>query len=112
MSTPANQPSPSAQKRTVIILGGKGGLESKYREAVETYGYELRHYETRVPAKRAPSQHVAMVIVMVSMISHPLMAHAREIAGKHAEIVYLKSPSVSAVRQTVSRTHPGDGPGV
>ena len=104
-----NQPGNSAsraQRETIIILGGKGGLQARYRQAVEDCGYELRHYETRVPPKHGPAQFkVAMVIVMVTMISHPLMAQARALAGSSAAIVYLKSPSLSAVRDTISR-HP------
>lgn len=99
----ANQDTQSEGRDTVIILGGKGGLESRYREAVEQCGFDFCYYETRVPAKHVPSRtKIAMVIVMVTMISHPLMVQARALAGHGARIVYLKSPSISAVRQTVS----------
>jgi hypothetical protein len=88
---------------TVVIIGGKGGLEARYREAVERSGYNFRYYEERVPTKLAPATaRIALVIVMVTMVSHPLMTRARELAGNHARIVYLKSPSISAVRQTVA----------
>jgi len=87
---------------TVVIIGGKGGLEARYRDAVEQSGYNFRYYEERVPSKLAPgAARIALVIVMVTMVSHPLMTRARELAGDHARIVYLKSPSISAVRQTV-----------
>lgn len=95
---------------TVVIIGGKGGLEARYREAVEASGYHLRYYEGRVPNKlQASAAKIALVIVIVTMVSHPLMSQARELAGGHTPIVYLKSPSSSAVRQAVAAppVHPG-----
>jgi hypothetical protein len=92
------------QRDTVIILGGKGGLEARYREITQAYGYELKHYEQRLPAKTRPaSQRIALVLVMVSMVSHPLMAHARGMHDDGASIVYLRSPSLSAVRDALDR---------
>jgi len=86
----------------VVILGGKGGLEARYRQTIESYGYDLWYFEQRVPQRHVPSlSKIAMVIVMVTMISHPLMVQARLLAAQGARIVYLKSPSISAVRQTV-----------
>ena len=88
---------------TVVIIGGKSGLEARYREAVEASGYALRYYEARVPNKLLPAaSKIALVIVIVTMVSHPLMTRARELAGDHTRIVYLKSASSSAVRQTVA----------
>jgi hypothetical protein len=87
----------------VVILGGKGGLEARYRETIESYGYDLWYFERRVPSGHVPSlSKIAMVIVMVTMISHPLLVQARALAANGARIVYLKSPSISAVRQTVA----------
>lgn len=96
-------PSRFHERDTVVIIGGKGGLEARYREAVESSGYALRFYEARVPNKLPPAaSKLALVIVIVTMVSHPLVARARELAGDHTRIVYLKSPSCSAVRQTVA----------
>jgi hypothetical protein len=90
------------ERDAVVIVGGKGGLEARYRETIEGYGYALWYFETRVPPRHVPSlSKIAMVIVMVTMISHPLMVQARALAAQGARIVYLKSPSISAVRQTV-----------
>jgi hypothetical protein len=92
------------QRDTVIILGGKGGLEARYREITQAYGYELKHYEQRLPAKARPaSQRIALVLVMVSMVSHPLMARARGLHDDGASVVYLRSPSLSAVRDAMDR---------
>lgn len=92
------------QKSTVVLLGGKGGLEHHYREAVEKQGYELRYFETRMPSKqRRALGKVAMVVVMVNMMSHALLDQAREVAQQGASVVYLKSASASALREAVSR---------
>jgi hypothetical protein len=87
---------------TVIIVGGRGGLQARYRDAVERIGYQCRCYEDRVSAKCPPStSKIALVIVLVTMVSHPLLMQARALAGAQERIVYLRSPSVSSVRQTV-----------
>lgn len=88
---------------TVIILGGKGGAEPRYRAVAAEHGYELEHYEQRVPPKtRTNKARVAFVIVMVSMISHPLMEHAKRLAGDGTSVVYLRSASLSAIREALS----------
>lgn len=79
-----------------------GGLEARYRAAVEDAGYTLRYFEARVPASSAASpDRVAAVIVVVTMVSHPLMTHARKLAGEQTPIIYLKKHSVSALRQAL-----------
>ncbi|HMA92717.1 MAG TPA: DUF2325 domain-containing protein [Polyangiaceae bacterium] len=99
MTQHANQ---TQVRDTVVIIGGNGGLLARYRQAVEKNGYECRCYEDRVPTKRGPSPgKIALVIVMVTMVSHSLLAHARELAGDQARIVYLRSPSISSVRLTI-----------
>jgi hypothetical protein len=87
---------------TVLVVGGNGGLASHYRAVVEERGFALRHYETKVPAgSRRSFGKVALVVIMVTMISHSLRDQARDMAGG-APIVYLRSPSVSALRAAVS----------
>jgi hypothetical protein len=90
------------ERDTVIIVGGRGGLIARYRDAVEKFGYQCRCYEERMAPKRPPpAKKIALVIVIVTMVSHSLLAQARAIADGHERIVYLKSPSVSSIRQTV-----------
>lgn len=92
-----------ANSKTVLVLGGKGGLSQHYREAAEHEGYELLHFENRVPPKtRHGIGKAALVVVMVSMISHSLAERVRELAPAGAEVVYLRSPSVSAFRNAIS----------
>jgi Uncharacterized protein conserved in bacteria (DUF2325) len=92
-----------ASAKTVLVVGGKGGLVQHYRDAVAKEGYELLHFEKKVPPK---SRHgigkATLVVVMVSMISHALTQQVRELAPEGAQVVYLKSPSVSALRAAIS----------
>lgn len=91
------------ERKTVIIVGGKGGLSARYREEIEKSGLECQYYEDRVPANYCPARHrILMVIIMVTMVSHPLMAKARALAGNEARVVYLKTPSLSSVRHTLA----------
>ncbi|WP_394842091.1 DUF2325 domain-containing protein [Pendulispora brunnea] len=92
-----------APKGAVIVVGGSGGMSAHYRAIVEERGLELRHFEKRVPngARRALGQ-VAAVIVMVSMVSHALRDQAKALVPDNAPVVYLRSPSVSALRSAVA----------
>lgn len=93
---------PKAGEQTVLVIGGNGGLSSRYREVVEQRGYSLKHFEKRVPpGARHSVGKIALVVVMVTMVSHALREQAQDIAEGGARIVYLKSPSVSALRAAV-----------
>lgn len=97
-------PSKSAEPSTVLLLGGKGGLLRHYRDAVEEQGYKLRYFEKRLPSnQRRTLGKVALVVVMVNMMSHALLNQAREAADEGASVVYLKTASVSALRDALSR---------
>jgi hypothetical protein len=97
---------PAQRRDTVVLFGGKGGLSARYRDAVEQFGYGFRYYEARVPAHAGPlASRIALVIVIASMVSHPLLAHARQVAGDATRIVYLRSASISALRQTMADWH-------
>jgi NAD(P)-dependent dehydrogenase (short-subunit alcohol dehydrogenase family) len=92
-----------ASTKTVLVVGGKGGLSQHYRDAVAEEGYELLHFENKLPAKgRHGLGKAALVVVMVSMISHALAQQVRELTPTGASVVFLKSPSVSALRAAVS----------
>lgn len=97
-------PSNASEPSTVLLLGGKGGLLRHYRDAVEKQGYKLRYFEKRLPSnQRRTLGKVAMVVVMVNMMSHALLNQAREAADDGASVVYLKTASVSALREAVAR---------
>jgi hypothetical protein len=92
-----------ASTKTVLVVGGKGGLSRHYRDAVEEEGYDLVHFENKIPPKaRHGLGKAALVVVMVSMISHALAEQVRELTPAGASVVFLKSPSVSALRAAVS----------
>jgi len=88
---------------SVIVVGGSGGMSERYRAIVEERGLELRHYENRVPnGTRRLLGKVAAVIVMVGMVSHSLRDQAKALVPPDAPVVYLKSASVSALRDAVA----------
>ncbi len=87
----------------VIVVGGSGGMSERYRAVVEERGLELRHFENRVPnGTRRLLGKVAAVIVMVGMVSHSLHDQAKALVPDNAPVVYLKSASVSALRDAVA----------
>ena len=91
-------------KQTVLVIGGHGGMSDRYRDIVEKHGLELRHYEKRVPhGARDGGATVGLVVVMVTMVSHALREQAVNLAGNDASVVYLRSPSVSALRSAVEQ---------
>jgi hypothetical protein len=90
-------------KQTVLLIGGSGGMSERYRDVAARHGWELVHYENRVPAgARRGAARVALVVIMVSMVSHALRDQARALASD-APVVYLPSASVSALRGAVEK---------
>jgi len=87
---------------TVMVIGGSGGMSSRYRDVVEQHGGSLRHYENRVPAgARRDAGKIALVVIMVTMVSHALREQAQSLVSDDAPVVYLRSASVSALRAAV-----------
>lgn len=88
--------------QTVVVIGGSGGMSSRYRDVVEEHGGSLCHYETKVPAgRRRDAGKIALVVIMVTMVSHALRDQAHSLAADDAPVVYLRSASVSALRAAV-----------
>lgn len=78
-------------------------MSDRYRAIVEDRGLELRHFENRVPnGTRRILGRVAAVIVMVGMVSHSLRDQVKGIVPDDAPVVYLRSASVSALRNAVA----------
>src|ERR1700704_4566174 len=103
-----SQPTPPAvDKRaradqTVLVAGGSGGLSARYRDIVEKHGWSLRHYENRLPpGARHGAGKIALVVIMVTMVSHSLRQQVQSLAIEDARVIYLKSASVSALRGAV-----------
>lgn len=90
--------------QTVLVIGGHGGLSSRYREIVEERGWSLRHYEKRLPpGARHGAGKIALIVIMVGMVSHALREQVQSLGIDGAPIVYLRSNSVSALRGAVER---------
>ena len=82
-------------------------MSGRYRAIVEERGLVLRHFENRVPnGTRRTIGRVAAVIVMVSMVSHALRDQAKSLVPDDAPVVYLRSPSLSALRNAVASLEP------
>jgi hypothetical protein len=90
--------------QTVLVIGGSGGMSNRYRDVVEKRGWSLRHYENKVPAGvRKGHGKIALVVIMVSMVSHSLLQQVQSMGLDDAQIVYLRSPSISALRAVVEQ---------
>jgi len=95
-------------KGAVVVVGGSGGLSDRYRQVVEDRGLELRHFEKRVPnGTRRMLGKVAAVFVMVGMVSHSLRDQVKDLVPSEAPVVYLRSASVSALRNAVAALDTG-----
>lgn len=91
--------------RTVMVIGGNGGMSHRYREVVQSRGWTLRHFEKKIPpsVRRSVAAERAIVIVIVTMVSHVLRDQARDLASDGAKLLYLESASVSALRAAVEQ---------
>jgi uncharacterized protein YgbK (DUF1537 family) len=91
-------------KQTVLVVGGNGGLSDRYREVAAEHGWDLVHYEKKVPpGARHGIAHVALVVVMVGMVSHTLRDQVRSLATADAPVVYLRTASMSALRAAMAQ---------
>lgn len=90
--------------QTVLVIGGSGGMSNRYRDVVEKRGWSLRHYENRLPAgARKGNGKIALVVIMVTMVSHSLLQQVQSMGLDDAQIVYLRSASISALRAVVDQ---------
>jgi len=90
--------------QTVLVIGGSGGMSNRYRDIVEEHGCSLRHYENKVPpGARKGVGRVALVVIMVTMVSHSLREQVKGLVIDDAPVVYLRSASVSALRSAVEQ---------
>jgi hypothetical protein len=88
---------------TVLVIGGSGGMSSLYRDVVEKQGWSLRHYENRLPSgARRSAGKIALIVIMVGMVSHALLQQVRSMPTDGAQVVYLRTASVSALRSAVA----------
>jgi hypothetical protein len=91
-------------ENTIVLIGGCGGMSARYREVAQERGLVLHHFEERVPpGSRRTLGKVAVVMVMAGMVSHALRDQVRSLAPEGAQIVYLRTSSISALRTAVER---------
>ncbi|PCC69795.1 hypothetical protein SAMN02745121_04220 [Nannocystis exedens] len=93
-----------ANESTVVVVGGHGGMSSRYREVAQRFGCSLRHFEQRIPpGVRHGAGKIALVVVMVGMVSHALRDQIKELVTDDTKVVYLRTASVSALRAAVEQ---------
>jgi hypothetical protein len=79
-------------------------MASRYRDVVEEHGWSLRHYENRLPpGSRRSAGKIALVIIMVTMVSHSLREQVLSLMLGDAPVIFLRSASVSALRAAVEQ---------
>lgn len=92
------------EDQTVLVIGGSGGLSSRYREIAERKGLSLRHYENKIPpGARHGVGKIALVVIIVTMVSHALRQQVESLSLADAKVVYLKSASISALRAAIEQ---------
>lgn len=102
--TACAKPSVGTFRRQILLVGGIGRMEPEYRQLVEGYGYELMFREKRIP-RGTPPTNLAAVIVVASVVSHPMRETAAKIADiRSVPIAYLRAPSLSAVRSAIEES--------
>jgi hypothetical protein len=82
----------------VMLVGGIGKLERHYREAAEQCGLDLLYCEKKV----VNAQNLKLIMVVASVISHPLRRSAERCArDARCPIIYLRQPSIAMVRRAM-----------
>lgn len=94
----------SSGESTVVVVGGHGGMSSRYKEVAGRFGWSLKHFEQRIPpGVRHGAGKIALVVVMVGMVSHALRDQIKDLVTGDTKVVYVRSASVSALRQAVEQ---------
>ena len=66
--------------------------------------WSLRHYENRVPpGARHSVGRIALIVIMVTMVSHALRDQIKDLVDDQTKVVYLRTASVSALRAAVEQ---------
>lgn len=96
---PRDRPSEAAARRgVVVVVGGIGKNERKYKDVVVEFGCDLVYAEHRLPSIAKADG----VVVFTTVVSHSLKAQAAAFAKRHdVPIRYVAKPSVSSLRVAV-----------
>ena len=55
-------------EQTVVVVGGHGGMSSRYRDVAKKLGWSVKHYEQRLPpGLRHSIGKIGLVVVMVGI---------------------------------------------
>ncbi len=89
-------------EHTVVVVGGHGGMSSRYRDVAKKLGWSVKHYEQRLPpGLRHSIGKIGLVVVMVGMVSHALRDQVKELVADDSRVVYVRTASVSALRTAI-----------
>jgi hypothetical protein len=103
-SSPASAPPKASpdDPKTILVVGGIGRMEPRYREALAAKGYDLLYYEKRLNAGNTLAAALAAVLVITTVISHPLKDQAQKLAQSNdIPLLYVREPSVSSIRRAI-----------
>lgn len=93
-----------SSESTVVVVGGHGGMSSRYKEVAKRFGWSLKHFEQKIPpGLRHGTGKIALVVVMVGMVSHALRDQIKDLIDDQTKVVYLRTASVSALRAAVEQ---------
>ncbi|MBK7830105.1 DUF2325 domain-containing protein [Nannocystis sp.] len=89
-------------EHTVVVVGGHGGMSSRYRDVAKKLGWSVKHYEQRIPpGLRHSIGKIGLVVVMVGMVSHALRDQVKELVADESRVKYVRTASVSALRAAI-----------
>lgn len=89
-------------ENTVVVVGGHGGMSSRYRDIAKKFGYSVKHYEQRIPPGIKHSiGRIGLVVVIAGMVSHALRDQIKDLVRDDAPVVYLRTASVSALTKAI-----------
>ena len=89
-------------EQTVVVVGGQGGMSSRYPDVAKNLGWSVKHYEQRLPpGLRHSIGKIGLVVVMVGMVSHALRDQVKELVSDDSRVVYVRTASVSALRAAI-----------
>lgn len=85
----------------VVLVGGHGGMSSRYMTEAKKAGVNLKHFENKIPAGlRANIGKISLILIAVTMVSHSLREQVKDLAAE-VKIVYLKTPSISSFKEAL-----------
>lgn len=86
----------------MLLVGGIGRMETRYRAAVEGRGLRLLYIEASQAKMRKLSARPDAVMIFTTVVSHPLRLAAAVLAEQQQiPIHYIQEPSQSSLRRAL-----------